>query len=248
MRCSRCGSEGEVQYASDGLAYCNSCLFYGMNKQCYRCRMYLPATELQQYKGQLMCPYCLNDSRDEDRRAEERSVEGAERATGYLSGEHCDRCGRELSTVYYYGGRKLCEDCLDDAKREWKETGGEKPPLPPYRITEKAAAEGSRRSFIERLVSEILILLRLRKRRQEPEIVALEKPVAAPKEEISLGQEIVKEQPGSEIMTEGLQSKQKRKRKKAQDVSFSSYVPQEKTEKAEKKKDKKKGFGGLKED
>jgi hypothetical protein len=224
-------------------------LFYGMNKQCYRCRMYLPATELQQYKGQLMCPYCLNDVRDQDRRAEERSIEGTERATGYLSGEHCDRCGRELTTVYYYGGRKLCQNCLDDAKHESKDVGGEKPPLPPYRITEKAAAEAGRRSFLERLFSEMLILLRLRKRRQEPEIVALEKPVAAPEQEASLGQEITKEEPGSDIMTEGPQSKHKRKRKKAQDVSFSSYVAPAQAEKTEKKKKgKKTGFGGLKED
>jgi hypothetical protein len=249
MRCSRCGSEGETQYGSDGLAYCNSCAFYGMNKQCYRCRMYLPASELQQYKGQWMCPYCLNDSRSEERKSEERVLGEGERGTGYASGERCERCGRELTTVYYYGGRKLCGDCLDDAKRDWKDTGGEKPPLPPYRVAEKAAAAGKKRSFMEWLFSELLILLRLRKRKKEPEIVSMRKPVRMRQGAgRPLERETAFEQP-QEPIAEGPQSKEKGRQKKSQDVSFSSYAPQAKDEKtAKRKKDKKESFGGLKED
>ena len=253
MPCSRCGSEGEMEYGSDGLAYCNSCSFYGMNKQCYRCRMYVPASELQQYKGQWMCPYCLNDSRSEDRRAEERGSGEGERASGYASGERCERCGRELTTVYYYGGRKLCEDCLDDAKREWKDVGGEKPPLPPYRVTEKRAGEAGRRSFIEWLFSEILFRLGIRKRKKEPEIVSMRKPVSVFPHGVykSMDEEIASEGRKAEPMAEGPRSREKGKKKKSQDVTFSLYVPQlkqEKTGKKGKKKDKNEGFGGLKED
>jgi hypothetical protein len=52
-------------------------------------------------------------------------------------------------------------------------------------------------------------------------------------------------------MAEGPRSREKGKKKKSQDVTFSLYVPQlkqEKTGKKGKKKDKNEGFGGLKED
>src|SRR3989338_1947758 len=109
MLCTRCGAEAH-DYGADGLVYCSSCLFYGTTKSCWKCRMYLPAGELQTFKGQLTCPYCIMDLKDEDRRIEERSR--VKERDNYASQdqlvEHCERCGRELNTVYYLNGKRLC--------------------------------------------------------------------------------------------------------------------------------------------
>ncbi|HIH22731.1 TPA: hypothetical protein HA238_03320 [Candidatus Micrarchaeota archaeon] len=72
MLCSRCGQEGPTEYGPDGQSYCSSCAFYGMNKPCWKCRMYLPSLELQQWRGQWTCQYCMMDLRDEERRIEKR--------------------------------------------------------------------------------------------------------------------------------------------------------------------------------
>ncbi len=274
-RCVRCGRETDVEYGSDGLAYCTSCIFYGMNKQCYRCRMYLPVSELQQYQGQWMCPYCLNDVRDEARRTEERvsresgaKGSGAEGQGSYASSERCDRCGRELTTVYYLGGRRLCRDCYEELRRDWKGVGGE-PSIPPYRMAAKAEGEARKRSLLERIFSEILILLRLRKRKKEPEIVAMRKPVRTAQGR-KLPEFAKPQERKPEPITEGPQDKEKKGRKESQAISFSSYAAaQAREEKAEtggkesekdkgakekgdkekqKKKEKKESFGSFKSD
>ncbi len=67
--CSRCGRE-----ISTGM-YCESCHFYIYNEQCWRCRMYLPKVELQQWRGQTYCPYCIQDLRDEEKDVEEKMGE-----------------------------------------------------------------------------------------------------------------------------------------------------------------------------
>jgi len=206
-------------------------MFYGLNKPCFKCRMYLPAAELQQYKGQWLCPYCLMDSRDEDRRAEGR---GEDHLKGYSYSEQCERCGRALSIVYYYRGRKLCESCVDEAKREWKDVGGEKPPLSMYRITEEKGKEARKLSFLEALFADILGRLGIiRKTKQKgAEIVAL--------------REKKKRQfvPFAKPMKESIEGSKKKDKKKP-----GKGKKEEKKEEAAEEKDKKKDkFGQYKED
>ena len=163
--CSRCGAVGEMTYGGDGLSYCSSCSFYGLNKQCYRCRMYLPASELQQYKGQLVCPYCLQDSRAEDRRSEEHVVDMERPKVEILRvPEQCERCGRDLEgRVYIWNGRKLCKHCLDDEKNTWGLVGGG-PMGPVQRIRVDVEQNRKKTSLIEHAMSELLYMLRLKKR------------------------------------------------------------------------------------
>ena len=228
-RCSRCGREVEVEYASDGQAYCSACAFYGMNRQCFRCRMYVPSTELQQYRGQWMCPYCLMDMRDEDRRLEEQGSAREKEGAGYVSSETCERCGRQITTAYYYGGRRLCANCYEDMKREWKEVGGEKPPMPMYRVTEERVREKGKMSFIERLFAELLGRLGIRQgKKGQSEIVAMQKPMRKVAAQSSgAGEKAMWNQTGKEgeparpPMIEGPEKKTKKKRgRKSQDVSF----------------------------
>lgn len=78
MGCIKCGSEEHCEYGSDGHMYCESCRFYGMNQQCWRCRIYVPFAEMQQYRGFWMCQYCLIDAREEKiKRDEKMRVEQA---------------------------------------------------------------------------------------------------------------------------------------------------------------------------
>ncbi len=142
MPCARCGTDGHVEYAPDGQAYCSSCLFYGMNKPCWKCRMYLPSTELQNYRGQLTCQYCIMDLRDAERKHEERERKPEQIAEKRLGGrseeehlshipddERCDRCRRKMSIVYIFNNRKLCEICVHVEKEEWVDKGAGAMPM-----------------------------------------------------------------------------------------------------------------------
>ncbi|MFA5077621.1 MAG: hypothetical protein WC488_04300 [Candidatus Micrarchaeia archaeon] len=88
MNCLRCGRECEGQY-------CDTCRFYETNDQCWRCRMYLPKVELQQWRGQTYCPYCIMDIRDEEKRAEETRGERAREHRGQEPGERGEYRGDE---------------------------------------------------------------------------------------------------------------------------------------------------------
>jgi len=96
------------------MPYCDSCIFYGRNKQCQRCGMYLPALELQMYNGQWYCPYCIMDMREKDAKLyKPKKPHITERTIR----EHCSRCGKSITdVVYYYKGKKLCKSCLDNEK------------------------------------------------------------------------------------------------------------------------------------
>jgi len=159
-----------MEHGSDGLPYCSACIFYGMNKQCYRCRMYLPATELQQYRGQLMCPYCIQDARDQDRKEDSYS-EQKPKAEVITYVEQCERCGRDLQgRVYIWNGRKLCKSCLDDAKSTWELARGG-PMGPGQKIKVDTQNQAEKRSFIESLFGEFLMVAGLKKRPVEEIIV-----------------------------------------------------------------------------
>ncbi len=162
--CSRCGRVSELEYGPDGLGYCSSCAFYGLNKQCWRCRMYLPATELQQYNGQFTCPYCIQDLRDADRKAQETPQKKPPLEV-YRLPEQCERCGRDLKgRVYIWNGERLCRKCMEyEQESKWGLVGGG-PMHAPMRISLKPEEERKNRSIIEAAISELLITLRLKKR------------------------------------------------------------------------------------
>ncbi len=100
--------------------------------------MYLPSTELQQYRGQWTCPYCMMDMKDAERKEEEKhhpvAAEGTlarekEMLSGVPEDEFCDRCKRKLVIVYIFNNRKLCEVCIDREKKDFEETGSGAVPM-----------------------------------------------------------------------------------------------------------------------
>lgn len=164
--CVRCGRTGEVDYAPDGQQYCSACIFYGMNRQCYRCRMYLPVTELQQLRGQWTCPYCIQDVRDEERRMNQPAGGEEKHHLDVLTyPERCERCGRELEgQVYIWNGRRLCRKCLGDEQDSWELVTG-KPLGPGERLRVDVTKEAKKKSFMESITSEILVAFGLKKKK-----------------------------------------------------------------------------------
>jgi len=265
--------ETHVEYGADGQSYCGSCIFYGLNKPCFKCRMYLPISELQQNRGQWVCPYCIMDMRDEERRAERGAEENYLKGTAVA--ERCERCGRAMPIVYYFGGKRLCESCMEEAQKDWRDVGGERPPLPMQRITERKAKEAGLSTFFGSLFSELLgrIGIKARKKKEEEagEIVAIKPkirefvPLAKPMKEgmmeekkeggnkerglerqAVLAQDLAEAQEKkSEIMIEGPEKKKGRKKKgrNAQDVSFDFTPGTVKEEKTSKKGKQKKKRG-----
>ncbi len=118
--------------------------------------MYLPATELQTFKGQLICPNCIMDVRDEERRHEYRG-EGykKERYASTVSlREQCERCGRELTTVYFYNGKHLCSTCTEAEKKSWDTVHGEGPPVMMYRVRTEKVRQASLIVALNKKVNE----------------------------------------------------------------------------------------------
>jgi hypothetical protein len=168
--CIRCGREGEVEYGTDGQAYCSSCSFYGMNKQCSHCRMYLPASELQQYRGQLICPYCIQDLQAEDRRANEYHEERSKMEVLQIP-EVCERCGRSLDgRVYIWNGKKLCHNCVSDEQAKWGVVGGG-PMTSPLKVSMEPENRRRKVSFMEAAISDVLHILGIMKKPKTIEIV-----------------------------------------------------------------------------
>jgi hypothetical protein len=128
--------------------------------------MYLPAAELQQYQGQWMCPYCVQDARDQDRKAQEPKKDKPHLdVVSYL--EQCERCGRDLeSRVYIWNGKRLCKSCVDDEQEKWGLVGGG-PMAAPYRISLEPEKKRRKTSIIESFISETLYLFGIKKRKME---------------------------------------------------------------------------------
>lgn len=119
-RCFRCMQErSHLEFAPDGFAYCDECVFFGMNKQCAKCRMYVPFQELQQYKSGMYCPYCIMDMRDEDRKFEKTVTEVGKKADKPIvqpieTSDHCQRCEKVLERSFFIvNGIKLCKSCME---------------------------------------------------------------------------------------------------------------------------------------
>ncbi|MEW6722461.1 MAG: hypothetical protein AB1324_04315 [Candidatus Micrarchaeota archaeon] len=168
--CVRCGASGIVEYGPDGLAYCSNCAFYGLNRQCWRCRMYLPAIELQQYQGQWTCPYCIQDLRSEASRAES-AREKKPHLDVIAYPETCERCGRDLEgRTYIWNGKRLCRSCLGDEQEKWGIVGGG-PMGSPQKIIIGTPERKKRTSLIESLISEFLHVTGIRKKPRKMEVV-----------------------------------------------------------------------------
>ncbi len=255
MQCTRCGAEAH-DYGSDGLAYCSSCLFYGMNTPCWKCRMYLPASELQTYRGQLTCQYCMMDLKDEQRRMEERGSET--RKDHYVSEEiieeHCDRCGRELRTVYYYNGKHLCSTCLEEEKKEWKTVGGEGPPMSMYKVKEEKSRKAKIVEAVHRKLNEFFGFVvkkfvkeeeeKSEKKRKELEKARIEEKIGPAKDKLLIEQIETPKQKIAQYNIETPDKLPKKKRKKKEENAV-AYLLAKKNDKNKKEKGKKLGFENL---
>jgi len=107
MRCRICGREG--------FDICPECQFKEQNQQCWRCRMYIPKAEMQQWRGQWICPNCRMDLEREESEtgAERKREEDAAQAETREKKGRCDRCGRETLILYRFNNRNLCWYCLE---------------------------------------------------------------------------------------------------------------------------------------
>jgi hypothetical protein len=211
-----------MEYGTDGQAYCSGCAFYGQNKQCGRCRMYLPATELQSYRGMFVCPYCIQDMRDEDRRVSERPVERP-RLEVLQYPETCERCGRDLEgRVYIWNAKKLCKSCLSDEQDTWGLARGG-PMGPAQRIRVDTVHRAEKVSFIERRIGDFLMLLGLKKKPISEIVIYHPKmqgeiKAAKPMAEVAMAGKALAEKPSekgekkpSPIEVEGIMNAEKKK-------------------------------------
>lgn len=147
MNCLICGREIPAG------RYCDSCRFYEVNAQCWRCRMYLPKVELQQWRGQTYCPYCIMEIREAEVQGEEQRGAGArageappdasippeERPFGQGQKNpdyECDKCKGDLDIAYVVADHKFCEICFQQQIREIRSEGGRQPPYLKYKIKE----------------------------------------------------------------------------------------------------------------
>jgi len=203
--CSRCGKKGEVEYGADGLPYCSDCIFYGMYKQCSRCKMYIPITELQQYKGNWICPNCLLEERQREEEETKPKKEKKELTTSPISYQNvCERCGREAEVFYIFNGKRLCESCLKE-EQEKAILKGRKPFASPTKVV-----ISKRKSFFQKIIDAILAFLGFKKK-EGAEIIALENNKTG-KKKISK-EPLIEKKPNKNIVAEVLPEKKMRGRK-----------------------------------
>jgi hypothetical protein len=195
--------------------------------------MYLPASELQQYKGQWMCPYCLQDSRDEDRKMSQYGRKKGPVTPLYVP-ETCERCGRDLeSRVYIWNGRRLCRSCLGAEQEKWGIVGGG-PVGPAQRISVKALRKGKLRLLLESLFAKFLAIFGIKMKEPPSEIVVVEPKIplkrAKPMTEGAMEDKIGET---SKPKAEGIIKKKKKKKGKRTSSTFPEYKKKEKKKKAD---------------
>jgi|GEM_PF-2963736 len=194
--------------------------------------MYVPASELQQHKGQWMCPICISNARADDARMKE-AKSPTYKKNDYPMQVHsyeetCERCGRTLVTVYFLNGKKLCEDCLHGEQDKWEIVSGDRPPMTPNVVPVEAQRKSALRKFFERLFSELLGLFGVKWRPKEPESEVVALPQKVKGRMRSFGKPMVsrriKDSDNVVPVSEGIiRRKPKKTKKKSQDVSFPKY-------------------------
>lgn len=138
MRCRVCGREG--------FDICPECQFREQNLQCWRCRIYIPRAEMQQWRGQWICPNCRMDLEQEEatavpkegRKGPEEEVVSGE---SYEKKGRCDRCGRETLILYRFNNRNLCWYCLEK-EEDYTGAGPAGGAIPIQVIREKKSRKG----------------------------------------------------------------------------------------------------------
>jgi hypothetical protein len=109
------------------------------------------------------------DSRDAD-----RTVDRAENQ--YLGevvhSEKCERCSRQMETVYYFRGRKLCSTCLEEERRGDGGFSSDKPPLTPIKITVKNFQKAALVEFLESLIGNLLNRIGIRFKSKKSTVIA----------------------------------------------------------------------------
>lgn len=138
MRCRVCGREG--------FDICPECQFRELNLQCWRCRMYIPGAEMQQWRGQWICPNCRMELEHEEAaempKKGEKKPEGEEAMSGEVREKkgRCERCGRETLILYKFNNRDLCWYCLE--KEEDYAGGGPTGGAIPIQVTHEKKRKG----------------------------------------------------------------------------------------------------------
>jgi hypothetical protein len=133
--------------------------------------MYIPVNELQQYRGQLMCPYCIQDIRDEQRKHDEPNNEKLH-MDRLAYPELCQRCNGDLTLgVYYWNGKHLCKRCMEAGQNDWEYVQGG-PSKGGQIISATAVTELKVVKKKESLVSNLLHKMGIKKKK-EPQIVEI---------------------------------------------------------------------------
>ena len=173
-----------LEFAPDGFAYCDECVFFGMNKQCAKCRMYVPFQELQQYKSGWYCPYCIMDMRAEDNKFEKTGLKnGSEKPIVAVieKAEHCERCDKVLERRFYLlNGIKMCKSCMEIERPKIKGFDKMEAQKLIFRAPEKKAS----------VVNSILEKIGFRKKPKTREIIVIAPKAEFIKDEIQVQKEI----------------------------------------------------------
>lgn len=146
--CHRCGRKAQTEYGNDGLGYCQSCIFFGRNKICPRCGAYVPTHQFQPVRGTKACISCAQSMRADDKRTElAKNRKEPVRIVSYS--ERCDRCGRDLKTVFIWNNKKLCKKCVSDGQKGW-EIVAKGPADTRQNINEQKAKKGTKTSEVNK--------------------------------------------------------------------------------------------------
>lgn len=220
--------------------------------------MYVPASEVQQYRGQWVCPICIQEMRAKSARSEYKAPKYPMRPLAYP--ETCERCGRDSGILYIWNNRRLCRSCLEEEQKTWGVVGGgpsgagQAIPVQPLRVAEKE-------SVIESLIAGFLGLLGLKRKKKKIEIIVAEHPHMMVERARPMTEGMIaKEDKGEQKMpeSEGLmkakkkkkaskkKSKAKKRAKTKQGVTFPDYGKKKKEAKKKKKDDDENPFKRFK--
>lgn len=219
--------------------------------------MYVPSSELQQYKGQWFCPICLQEARAQDTKFTYNYSKDYV-LTPHTYSETCERCGRETEILYIWNDRKLCKTCLEEQKLTWDVIGGG-PSGAGQVVSVVPIEEEKKESFVEHIFSEFLGLFGVKKKKKEEEVVVyqskmpidLARPMTEgleiPNKSVFNNLDRAPRSEGPMGAKKKSKKKESKKKKSRKAVSFPEYKKKAKEEKKEEKenpfrtyKDKKK--------